>query len=278
MHGLKDVFDSIADASIRDLDVGDYMYGGLAHCGNCRTPKQTVIIHPFSGEKRIVGCLCKCGKERLEAIERESASAERQRRIESLRRKSFTDSDFACCTFDRDDCKEPELAKQMRNYAKHFETFRENGQGLILFGNVGTGKTFYSACIANALMDDGYTVMMTNFPTLISRLQKTAFDKTDYMSELVSYDLLIIDDLGVESSSEFRQENVYAVIDARYRAKKPVIVSTNLTAEELRNPKDVMSARIYGRILERCLPIRFNGKDRRKGNTCYEQMRAILNG
>ena len=147
----------------------------------------------------------------------------------------------------------------------------------MLFGGVGAGKTFYSACIANRLIDEGFDVFMTNFPSLVAKMQRDTFGSTDYLKLLTRYDLLIVDDLGVERSTEYMQEQVYSIIDARYRARRPIIVSTNLTAQELRQPDNVMAARIYGRILERCLPIRFEGKDRRKQNTCYQEMQAILN-
>lgn len=254
-----------------------YVKDGLYHCKLCDGRRETIAVNPITGKESRVRCICKCQVEALEKEEKRRKDSERALRMKKIRFESFEDTDYAKATFDADDGKDPETAKKMRNYAKHFQTFKENGQGLILFGDVGTGKTFASACIANALIDEGYHVYMTNFPNLISKIQRDAFT-TDYAKILSSYDLLIIDDLGVERSSEYMQENVYNIIDARYRANKPIIVSTNLTADELRNPKDVMAARIYGRILEKCLPVRFTGSDRRKGNARYSEMAALLNG
>ena len=78
------------------------------------------------------------------------------------------------------------------------------------------------------------------------------------------YTLLIIDDLGAERSTEFAQEQVFNIIDARYRSGKPMIITTNLTAEEIKNPQEVGYARIYDRILERCFPIAVMGESRRR--------------
>jgi len=68
--------------------------------------------------------------------------------------------------------------------------------------------------------------------------------------------LLIIDDLGVERSSEYTIELVYHIIDARYRSGGPMIITTNLTLNEMENPGTREKERIYDRILERCTPIR----------------------
>ena len=76
--------------------------------------------------------------------------------------------------------------------------------------------------------------------------------------------MLILDDLGIERSTEYALEQVYAVIDERYKSGLPVIITTNLKIAEIRNPEDVAYARIYSRILEMCTPVRISGEDRRK--------------
>ena len=80
------------------------------------------------------------------------------------------------------------------------------------------------------------------------------------------YDLLIIDDLGVERSTEYAMEQMFFVIDSRYRSRRPMIITTNLKLDELKNPSDLAHARIYDRILERCAPILFAGKNFREEN------------
>ena len=90
--------------------------------------------------------------------------------------------------------------------------------------------------------------------------------KPDFIASLDAYDLLIIDDLGVERSTEYAMEQVFYVVDSRYRSRKPMIITTNLRLEEIKNPPDLAHARIYDRILERCAPILFAGKNFREGN------------
>ena len=88
------------------------------------------------------------------------------------------------------------------------------------------------------------------------------------------YPLLILDDLGIERNSEFALEQVFNVIDSRYRSCKPLIVTTNLTLNELKNPSDLAHARIYDRVLERCVPLRINNRNIRKDNAKVQMERA----
>ena len=272
---MADSISELFEEGERNVPEG-YVKDGLIHCPECHTPRQTIVTNPFTGKESKVGCICRCQKERRDKEERDARVWERRERIEKARRSSFGNDDYRGMTFDRDDGETPGVGRQMVNYTRYFQRFKEEGKGLVLFGDVGTGKTFYAACIANALIDEGYRVLMTSFPELVRMIQRGAF-KDDVIGRIAGYDLLVIDDLGVERSSEYMQEQVYSIVDARYRARKPMVVTTNLTSDELRNPKDVMSARIYGRILERCLPVRFDGADRRKRNTGYKEMLGILN-
>ena len=136
-----------------------------------------------------------------------------------------------------------------------------------MFGDVGTGKSFFAGCIANALLDRDVPVLMTNFPTILNRLTGMfSEDRADFIASFDEYDLLIIDDLGVERSTEYAMEQMFFVIDSRYRSRRPMIITTNLKLSELKNPPDLAHARIYDRILERCAPILFDGKNFREEN------------
>jgi len=80
------------------------------------------------------------------------------------------------------------------------------------------------------------------------------------------YDLLIIDDLGAERNTDYAMEQMFSIVDSRYRSGKPLIVTTNLKLDELKHPPDLAHDRIYDRILERCAPILFAGKNFREDN------------
>lgn len=137
--------------------------------------------------------------------------------------------------------------------------------GLLLWGDVGTGKSFVAACIANALLEQGIPVLMTNFSKILNQMGAIySEERYRYIASFSNYSLLILDDLGIERSTEYALEQVYAVIDERYKSGLPVIITTNLKIAEIRNPEDVAYARIYSRILEMCTPVRISGEDRRK--------------
>ena len=154
-----------------------------------------------------------------------------------------------------------------RAYVENWKEAYKNNAGLLLFGDVGTGKSFFAGCIANALLDRDVPVLMTNFPTILNRLTGMfSEDRAAFIASLDEYDLLIIDDLGVERSTDYAMEQMFFVIDSRYRSRRPMIITTNLKLSELKNPSDLPHARIYDRILERCAPILFDGKNFREEN------------
>ena len=101
-------------------------------------------------------------------------------------------------------------------------------------------------------------------------------DRADFIASFDEYDLLIIDDLGVERSTEYAMEQMFFVIDSRYRSRRPMIITTNLKLAELKNPPDLAHARIYDRILERCAPILFDGKNFREENAGATRQTAPL--
>lgn len=103
-------------------------------------------------------------------------------------------------------------------------------------------------------------------------------DRNPFIDSMNRYILLIIDDLGMERNSEFALEQVFHVIDSRYRSRKPLIVTTNLTLTELNAPTDTAHRRIYDRILERCVPIRINNRNIRQDNASknLEEAKRLL--
>jgi len=159
------------------------------------------------------------------------------------------------------------ICQCQREAVENWKEAYKSNIGLLLFGDVGTGKSFFAGCIANALLDQDVPVLMTNFPTILNRLTGMfSEDRSEFIASFDEYDLLIIDDLGVERSTEYAMEQMFFVIDSRYRSRRPMIITTNLKLSELKNPPDLAHARIYDRILERCAPILFDGKNFREEN------------
>ena len=181
-------------------------------------------------------------------------------------------------TFENDDMANERITKAMRNYVDNFADLKKHGKGLLLYGSIGKGKTYAACEVANALIDKGYPVLVTNFARLTNTIQGKFEGKQEYIDSLNQFQLLVIDDLGAERKSEYMQEIVYNIIDSRYRAGLPFIITTNMTIEEIKTPTDIGNARIYDRIIERCFPIEVNGKNRRRKKVIaeYDEMKKLL--
>lgn len=258
------IFDDLERKTAENVKTSDsdYIMDGLLHCGKCRTPKQ-VRIELF-GKVRTPYCLCKCETEKRDA---EIAELERQKglqRIKELRKAGFSNSEMQNWTFENDDRTNPKVSEIAHKYAENFPKLKEKGKGLLFYGTVGAGKTFISACIANALIDQGYPCLVTNFARLTNTIGGMFDGKQDYIDSLNRFTLLVIDDLAAERDTEYMNEIVFNIIDSRYRSGLPLIITTNLTAQELSNPAQISKQRIYSRLLEMCIPIEIKGKDRRK--------------
>lgn len=249
-------------AKANPAEADDYTEGGLLICRKCHTPKQCRI--EWFGKPSIVPCLCKCGVEKRDAEEEERKRTERMMDIRRMRDLGFADVEMQNWTFERDDGTNEILSQAARKYVEKFDEMKKRGQGLLLFGEVGTGKTFISACIANALIDKGYPCLVTNFARLVNTLSGMYEGKQNYIDNLNNFDLLVIDDLASERDTEYMGEIVQNIIDSRYRAGLPLIITTNLTSEELKKPLEIRKKRIYSRLFEMCYPIEVKGKDRRK--------------
>ena len=249
-----------AAAAIKE-QAGDYVQDGLLHCGKCHTPKQCFV--EVFGEIRKPPCLCKCAKEARDRVDEERRQREFAEKVQRFRSMGFPESEMAKWNFAADDGSNPQMVTAMQNYVQHWDTFRTQGKGLLLFGNVGTGKTFLAACVANALIDKGVPCLVTNFARIANTVQGLFEGRQEYYDSLNRFPLLVLDDLSSERKTEYMQEIVFNVIDARYRAKLPLIVTTNLTRQELQNPADITYQRIYSRLFEMCTPIEVAGADRR---------------
>lgn len=258
---IEEVVDKMTDEISDRVPISDNEYladDGLMHCTVCNDALQTEI--EFLGKKKIVRCICSC---KLKEIEAEK-EREKREEYDRKRRICFAETNMGKWTFENDDRNNAKLSDAVKRYCDNFAEFKAEGKGLLFYGDVGTGKTYFAACIANALIDKGYNVLMTNFATLTNKIQGMFEGKQEYINSLNRYQLLILDDLGAERKSEFMQEQVFNIIDARYRSGLPFIITTNLSAEELKKTSDIGYSRIYDRILEKCFPIRVDGQSRRR--------------
>lgn len=263
-------FDYIAEKARQNIAVcaGDYTVDGLLYCGKCHTPKQCRI--EILGEIRMPYHLCQCEEER----DRKMQAQKRQEQIERMRSACFPDTEMCGWRFEADDGTGDKKAMSvMKNYAKHFDVMCQKQLGLLIFGDVGVGKSFAAACVANALLDKGYSCYMTNFSRIFNELWSVS-DKQEYMNHLNHNSLLVIDDLATERSTEYASEIVTAVINSRCNTGKPVIITTNLKPDDLLHPKNtsnfksddeiVRKKRVFSRLFEMTIPVQYTGTDRRR--------------
>jgi len=241
---------------------GDYMKDGLLHCGSCHTRKQCKI--DISGMSTVVSCMCNCAQEKYDRDNAERKKREDADRVMRLRSTGIVNQIFRDANFVTDDGKNQAPMAILRRYAEKWEDMKRNNIGLLLYGGVGTGKSYGAACVANHLIEQYIPTCMINLSSVLNSMGGfQSEEKNAYISDLMRYPLLILDDFGMERQTEYALEQVFNVIDARYRSGKPLIITTNLSLAELKEPKTREQARIYDRILEMCQPVNFGSEGRR---------------
>ena len=260
---------------------------GLLWCKVCGERRERIIDFPLldgtgSTEKRKVNCNCRCDREQKEATEKRFAFEEAQRQISELRKLSLMDAKLTGVTFGtyrvtEDNRKAFDIAKR---YVGKFDEMYQKGQGILFWGDVGTGKSYTAAAIANELLNGQTSVVMTSFIKLLGVLRSFEKEDSDYIDRLNRAKLLVIDDFGAESASGFTLEKVYDIIDSRYRTGKPIIITTNMRLPDMQSCEDIRYNRIYDRLFEMCYPVKMDGKSWRKREAAarFDTMKKILEG
>ena len=284
MYEVNKVDDVVSKLMNTTEEPGDYTGDdGLLYCGKCHTPKQTRLsFNPLTGDKEptCVRAACPCPQEADEEAERRAVRERFRNDMARRREDGLSCPDGLRYTFAQDDRQQPKVSDACQRYVECWEEMKANNIGVLFYGSVGTGKSFLASCIGNGLLDRRVPVAATNFPRLLNLLQGT-YEKQALLDRLSIYKLLIVDDLGVERDSAYAEEQIFNIIDARSSSELPVIVTTNLTLEELERPTSMQYARIYDRVLEMC-PIRLKlaGESRRRVNASEREQlaRKILLG
>ena len=285
-----------AAAEAIKAEQGDYYNDeGLLVCGKCNTPKE--CRNEIFGIVKTHRCLCKCGAERNEQEMNKIRAASMILRFDNLKSEGLSDfellswidarnykisadlvkerkrllkkicfpeADMSHWNFANDDGANQKVSAIMRNYAEHFDEMREKGKGILLFGKVGRGKSYLAACVGNYLIERGIPALMTDFARIERESNRDFSKRQEYFDALNKFPLLILDDLGTERDTAYMNEVVYTVIDSRAKAGLPTIVTTNLTAEELKSPANLTNQRIFSRLLGICIPVEMVGDDRRR--------------
>jgi len=198
---------------------------------------------------------CRCRPQRIATARARRLSAVIPRRFEgvSFDRAPVTDMD-------------PHVVGEVRRYVADLDANLDAGRGLWFMGDVGTGKTTLAMLVSRTALERRRTVAIYSLPRLLSELRKTFGDDAEQsylalIDSLASVDLLHIDDVGAERSSEWVLEQLYAIVNARYEEERAIVLTTNLQPDQL---AEQITERTVSRLMEMCGdPLPLFGEDRR---------------
>lgn len=213
----------------------------LPHCKNCKTPRYKVKSYG------IMPVPCKCQEEKYK---REEEERWRQLALDEFNKRSslsmignrYKNARFADAIITDNN---RAVYDRCRNYVENAKEAREKNMGLYIYGKNSTGKTHLTACICNELLWRGYSCIYTNLATMLNEIRGSyngqGIGECELMYRLQAYDFAFIDDLGKEfigreynaASSKWAEEKLYEIINARYIAQKPIILSSNYNVAEL---------------------------------------------
>lgn len=244
----------------------DYRVDGILYCGKCRTPKEILVPEEQAGQlglrSNLFSVRCACSRAKLEEKDARAQELAHRKKVEQLKKDCFGTADaMREWTFENDDGSNPKM-EYIHNFVDRWEEVCEKGLRLLIWGGIGTGKSFAAACIANALIEQGVSVIMLKLSDYIDSPQE---ERQALLKQMGNCKLLIIDDFGVEYNHEYVQKEIYKVIDHRYENGKPLIITTNLPLSVFDNPENDNEKRVFSRLQEMCSQrILFDGEDRRK--------------
>lgn len=199
---------------------------------------------------------CRCLKKRL--IHELYAQSRIQSILEKENFTYFTDKYY-------NDSEKAQMDKTLVGVRRFIDTFDTSFQNLLFFGQVGSGKTFLSNCIAKELLDSGHSVIYFTSYQLFTYIADRTFNRSDAESyqeleDLYDCDLLVIDDLGTESYNSFTVAQFFLILNERLGREKSTIISSNLSPQKL---NDIYTERSLSRILGSYNLYQFSGRDMR---------------
>lgn len=260
----------------------EYEKNGELYCKKCHTRRSVYL--PFL--KRLQRCKCHCQMEKIKEEERRLMIQQRQAELDRLKDASLLDERYKNVSFDNTEIGDNKdfnnAYTRCKKYCEVSNKVFEEGMGIYLYGDSGTGKTHLTACMINRLIEQGWQVLITNFAE-ISKIIRSTFKKdsketeNDYINQLANIDFLFIDDLGTEivqknDEDTWLQEKIYDVINKRYNAKTPTIFTSNYSMKELITERGMMKKTV-DRIMEMSTAIlKIEGKSYRLKNRVKESI------
>ena len=199
------------------------------------------------------GCACRERRVSRAVSSRMGSGIPKRFRGVSFERKPICDLD-------------PFVLRHVRAFTGRIDENIDTGQGLWFFGDVGTGKTSLAMLVSKTAIEAGRSVAVYSVPRLLAEIKET-YDRDSgdsYMQlfrRLCAVDLLHLDDLGAERSTEWVLEQLYSIVNERWQNQRSIVVTTNLGLDALR---EQLGSRTVSRLSETCGdPIPIMGPDLR---------------
>lgn len=184
--------------------------------------------------------------------------------VTNVRNRSELGEKFRYRTFDSfDSSRNHQAYDSAKQYANGFDDIRRKEKNsMIFFGSTGTGKTHLAAAIANQVINEKhYPVMFGTFIEYLDRIRSEFNDSAERSKhEMKNLPLLVIDDLGKEKQTAWSDQTLFEIINYRYEHRLPVLITTNLSPDELARRYDKA---VISRLHEMCIYVSMIGKDHR---------------
>jgi DNA replication protein DnaC len=153
----------------------------------------------------------------------------------------------------------------VRAYLRNLDQRLQEGRGLWLYGDIGTGKTTLAMLVSKTALEAGRSVAIYSLPRLLAEIRDTYEEGsrtsyTDLLDRLAEVDLLHVDDVGTEKTSAWVLEQLYAIVNARYEEQRSIVLTTNLDREAL---AEQINPRTVSRLEEMCEELPIFGNDHR---------------
>lgn len=260
MEAIKNLMEvNLQSSSKIEVQEDEYVKDDVIYCNKCDTPRTTVV--EVLGNKRVVRCICKCQAEARDKDEAMRKEIEKQVRLAKLQEASLLSNRYKHVTFDNcktgDNKSFDEAFIRCKRFCENSNEVLENGFGIYLYGDKGTGKTHLTSCMANELIKQYKQVLFTNFFEISKSIRATfkgSGNEIDTINKIANVDFLFIDDLGTEKVTKegedtWLQDKIFEVINKRYNNMKPTIFTSNYSLQQLVQERGLMDKTV-DRILE----------------------------
>ncbi len=151
-----------------------------------------------------------------------------------------------------------------RRFAARIDEHLDAGRGLWFMGPVGTGKTTLAMLVSKAALEAGRSVAIYSLPRLLNEIRDThraERSHVDLLDRLTAVDLLHVDDVGAERTTDWVLEELYSIVNARYEDKRSMVITTNILDREALCEQ--VTERTVSRLTEMCDELPLIGEDRR---------------